>query len=141
MTYFALIDFNLRQTSDFCQGFVYAHREIRVFSTDGAPVTAHVPTVRSQTKYPSFYPKLKFSHLDQFLSMAFSQLTYCESLCEIETCLRAHQAKLYHLGIRGNIACSTLADANESRDCLIYEAYTMSLIQTALRLKQHLHIK
>ncbi len=65
---------------------------------------------------PSRYPTLKFSHLDQFLCLAFAQLTYRESLRDIETCLRAHQAKLYHLGIRGNIARSTLADANESRD-------------------------
>ena len=65
-------------------------------------------------KYPSRYPTLKFSHLDQFLSMVFAQLTYRESLRDIETCLRAHQTKLYHLGIRGNIARSTLADANES---------------------------
>ncbi|NOS95555.1 MAG: IS4 family transposase [Methylotenera sp.] len=85
-------------------------------------------------KYPSRYPTLKFSHLDQFLSMAFAQLTYRESLRDIETCLRAHQAKLYHLGIRGNIARSTLADANESRDCRIYEAFAMTLIQAARKL-------
>ena len=63
--------------------------------------------------------------------MAFAQLTYRESLRDIETCLRAHQAKLYHLGIRGNIAKSTLADANEKRDCRIYMDFAMSLIQTA----------
>jgi hypothetical protein len=63
--------------------------------------------------------------------MAFAQLTYRESLRDIETCLRAHQAKLYHLGIRGNIAKSTLADANELRDCRIYADFAMSLIQTA----------
>lgn len=85
-------------------------------------------------KYPSRYPTLKFSHLDQFLSMAFAQLTYRESLRDIETCLRAHQAKLYHLGIRGNIARSTLADANESRDCRIYADFAMTLIQTARKL-------
>jgi hypothetical protein len=56
--------------------------------------------------YPSQYPTLKFSHLDQFLCMAFAQLTYRESLRDIKTCLRAHQAKLYHLDIRGNIAKS-----------------------------------
>lgn len=85
-------------------------------------------------KYPSRYPTLKFSHLDQFLSMAFAQLTYRESLRDIETCLRAHQTKLYHLGIRGNIARSTLADANETRDCRIYADFAMSLIQTARKL-------
>ena len=84
--------------------------------------------------YPSRYPTLKFSHLDQFLSMAFAQLTYRESLRDIETCLRAHQTKLYHLGIRGNIARSTLADANESRDWRIYADFAMSLIQIARKL-------
>ena len=82
-------------------------------------------------RYPSRYPTLKFSHLDQFLCLALAQLTYRESLRDIETCLRAHQAKLYHLGIRGNIAKSTLADANESRDWRIYQDFAMSLIQTA----------
>ena len=81
--------------------------------------------------YPSRYPTLKFSHLDQFLCMAFAQLTYRESLRDIETCLRAHQTKLYHLGIRGNVAKSTLADANEQRDCRIFADFAMSLIQTA----------
>ena len=81
--------------------------------------------------YPSRYPTLKFSHLDQFFCLAFAQLTYRESLRDIETCLRAHQTKLYHLGIRGNIAKSTLADANEQRDCRIYADFAMSLIQTA----------
>jgi len=85
-------------------------------------------------KYPSRYPTLKFSHLDQFLCMAFAQLTYRESLRDIETCLRAHQAKLYHLGIRGNIAKSTLADANEKRDCRIYADFAISLIQIARKL-------
>jgi hypothetical protein len=66
--------------------------------------------------------------------MAFAQLTYRESLRDIETCLRAHQAKLYHLGIRGSIACSTMSDANESRDCRIFADFAMSLIQTARKL-------
>ena len=86
---------------------------------------------RCVQRYPSKYPTKIFSHLDQFLCMAFAQLTYRESLRDIETCLRAHQAKLYHLGIRGNIAKSTLADANEQRDCRIYADFAMSLIQTA----------
>jgi hypothetical protein len=85
-------------------------------------------------RYPSKYPTKTFSHLDQFLCMAFAQPTYRESLRDIETCLRAHQAKLYHLGIRGNIARSTLADANESRDWHIYADFAMSLIQTARKL-------
>lgn len=86
---------------------------------------------RCVQRYPSKYPTKTFSHLDQFLCLAFAQLTYRESLRDIETCLRAHQAKLYHLGIRGNIAKSTLADANEQRDCRIYADFAMSLIQTA----------
>ncbi len=89
---------------------------------------------RCVQRYPSKYPTKTFSHLDQFLCMAFAQLTYRESLRDIETCLRAHQAKLYHLGIRGNIARSTLADANEQRDCRIYADFAMSLIQTARKL-------
>ncbi len=85
-------------------------------------------------RYPSKYPTKTFSHLDQFLCMTFAQLTYRESLRDIETCLRAHQAKLYHLGIRGNIAKSTLADANEQRDWHIYEDFAISLIQIARKL-------
>ena len=86
---------------------------------------------RCMQRYPSNYPTKTFSHLDQFLCMAFAQLTYRESLRDIETCLRAHQAKLYHLGIRGRVAKSTLADANESRDWRSYADFAMSLIQTA----------
>jgi len=82
-------------------------------------------------RYPSKYPTKTFSHLDQFLCMAFAQLTYRESLRDIETCLRAHQAKLYHLGIHGQVAKSTLADANETRNWHIYADFAMSLIQTA----------
>ena len=89
---------------------------------------------RCVQRYPSKYPTKTFSHLDQFLCMAFAQLTYRESLRDIETCLRAHQAKLYHLGIRGNIAKSTLADANEQRDWRIYEDFALSLIQIARKL-------
>ncbi|ALQ50262.1 IS4 family transposase [Nitrosomonas ureae] len=89
---------------------------------------------RCVQRYPSKYPTKTLSHLDQFLCMAFAQLTYRESLRNIETCLRAHQAKLYHLGIRGNIAKSTLADANEQRDCRIYMDFAMSLIQIARKL-------
>jgi len=99
-----------------------------------AQVMEHLPLHtfrRCVQRYPSKYPTKTFSHLDQFLCMAFAQLTYRESLRDIETCLRAHQAKLYHLGIRGNIAKSTLADANEQRDCRIYADFAMSLIQTA----------
>ena len=85
-------------------------------------------------KYTPAKTKYKFSHLDQFLCMAFAQLTFRESLRDIETCLRAHKAKLYHLGIRGGISRSTLADANESRDCRIYEDFALHLITEARKL-------
>ena len=76
----------------------------------------------------------RFSCLDQFLCMAFAQLTGRESLRDIETCLRAHHAKLYHLGFRGRIARSTLADANERRDWRIYADFAQVLITAARRL-------
>ena len=89
---------------------------------------------RCVQRYPSKYPTKTFSHLDQFLCLAFAQLTFRESLRDIETCLHAHQAKLYHLGIRGHVAKSTLADANEQRDWRLYAYFAMSLIQTARKL-------
>ncbi len=61
-----------------------------------------------------------FSCLDQYLCMAFAQLTYRESLRDIEACLRAQNSKLYPMGIRGNVSRSTLADANELRDWRIH---------------------
>lgn len=76
----------------------------------------------------------RFSCMDQFLCMAFAQLTGRESLRDIEMCLRAHQAKLYHMGVRGHIARSTLADANERRDWRIYADFAQGLIATARRL-------
>lgn len=81
-------------------------------------------------RYDKSGERLTFSYLDQFLCMAFAQLTYRESLRDIEACLRAHKAKLYHLGIRGGIARSTLADANENRDWRIFRDFAMHLIET-----------
>jgi|SRR5688572_12066915 len=72
-----------------------------------------------------------FSCSSQFLCMAFAQLTYRESLRDIEACLRAHQAKLYHLGIRARVSRSTLAEANESRDWRIYGEFAQALIGIA----------
>jgi hypothetical protein len=89
---------------------------------------------RCVAKYPGKYPTLSFSHLDQYLCMVFAQLTFRESLRDIETCLRAHSTKLYHLGIRGGIARSTLADANEKRDWRIYRDFALALIQIAREL-------
>jgi len=75
-----------------------------------------------------------FSCLDQFLCMAFAQLTYRESLRDIEACLRAMQTKLYHMGIRSRISRSTLADANENRDWRIYGDFAQVLIHVAREL-------
>ncbi len=75
-----------------------------------------------------------FSCWDQFLSMAFAQLTYRESLRDIEVCLRAHHGKLYHSGLSGPAKRSTLADANETRDWRIYADFAQSLIKTARQL-------
>ena len=72
-----------------------------------------------------------FSCWDQFLSMAFAQLTYRESLRDIEACLRSMESKLYHMGFRGKISRSTLADANESRDWRIYADFAQVLISIA----------
>src|SRR3989337_4269148 len=85
-------------------------------------------------RYRGEYHIRTFSCFDQFLCMAFAQLTYRESLRDIEICLRAHSAKLYHLGIRGTVAKSTLADANESRDWRIYAEFAQHLIRIARRL-------
>lgn len=76
----------------------------------------------------------KFSCYDQYLCMAFAQLTYRESLRDIEICLRAMGKKLYHAGFRGNIARSTLADANEKRDWRIFSDFAHVLIDIARKL-------
>jgi len=76
----------------------------------------------------------KFSCWDQFLCMAFAQLTYRESLRDIETCLRSLGSKLYHSGIRAKVARSTLADANEHRSWQIYRDVAVALINRARRL-------
>jgi len=89
---------------------------------------------RCVARYPSSYPTKTFSHLDQYLSMAFAQLTFRESLRDIEVCLRAQEAKLYHLGIRGRVSRSTLADANENRDWRIYRDLANALIAEARKL-------
>src|SRR3989338_9496719 len=82
-------------------------------------------------RYKGHHKVQKFSCLDQFLSMAFAQLTYRESLRDIEACLRAQKSKLYHMGIRGDISRSTLAYANETRDWKIYADFAQILIHIA----------
>jgi len=72
-----------------------------------------------------------FSCRDQFLAMAFAQLTYRESLRDIETCLRSVEPKLYHMGFRGRISRSTIADANRGRDWRIYGDFAQTLIRRA----------
>lgn len=92
---------------------------------------------RLVTKYRGDFNVRRFSCLDQFLCMAFAQLTYRESLRDIEACLRAQPAQLYHLGIRGKVSCSALADANESRDWRIYAEFAQALIRIARPLYVH----
>src|ERR1035437_183007 len=72
-----------------------------------------------------------FSCWDQYLAMAFAQLTYRESLRDIEACLRAMDAKLYHMGFRGKVTRSTLADANESHDWRIFADFAQIMISMA----------
>jgi hypothetical protein len=78
-----------------------------------------------------------FSCQDQFRCMAFGQLTYRDSLRDTVTCLNAQHAKLYHMGIRGAVRRSTLADANERRDWQLYAAFAQILIAQARRLYAH----
>ena len=85
-------------------------------------------------RYRGDYRIRRFSCHDQFLSMAFAQLTYRESLREIETCLRSMGRKLYHAGFRGTIARNTLAKANEGRDWRIYADLAAVLIRQARHL-------
>lgn len=82
-------------------------------------------------RYNGNYHVKSFSCCNQFLSMAFAQLTYRESLRDIEACLRSMQKKLYHAGIRGKVSRSTLAEANEKRDWRIYSDFCHVLIDRA----------
>lgn len=89
---------------------------------------------RLVAKYRGDFNVRTFSCLDQFLCMAFAQLTYRESLRDIEACLSAQPAKLYHLGVRGKVSRSNLADANETRDWRIHCEFAQALIRIARRL-------
>ena len=88
-------------------------------------------------RYQGNYNVKGFYCRDQFLCMAFAQLTYRESLRDIESCLRAVPNKLYHMGMRGNVSRSTLAEANEKRDWRIYCDFAQVLIHTARGLYIH----
>lgn len=87
-------------------------------------------------RYHGDYKVRTLSCLDQFLSMSFAQMTYRESLRDIEACLKTMQGKLYHMGIRGNVARNNLARANENRDWRIYADFTQILIHQARKLYQ-----
>jgi hypothetical protein len=89
---------------------------------------------KCRQRYRGDYKVRSFSCFDQFLCMAFAQLTFRDSLRDIETCLRALRTKLYHVGFRGTISRSTLADANENRDWRIYADFAQILIAQARRL-------
>ena len=82
-------------------------------------------------RYSGNYHTSSFSCMDQYLCMAFAQLTYRESLRDIEACLRSRKEKLYHLGIRGRVSRSTLAEANEKRDWRMYADFCQILISQA----------
>jgi len=102
-----------------------------------AQITQHLPLTtfrRCVARYGGHHKVKTFSCLNQYLCMAFAQLTYRESLRDIEACLRAQQTKLYHMGIKSRVSRSTLADANESRDWRIYADFAQSLIAIARRL-------
>src|SRR5450432_1784089 len=94
----------------------------------------HLPRYEFQkcvARYRGDYQQKGFSCWDQFLAMGFAQFTYRESLRDIEACLRSVSGKLYHMGFRGKVARSTLADANESRDWRIFEDFAQVLIAIA----------
>ncbi len=82
-------------------------------------------------RYNGHYKIKSFSCWDQFLCLAFAQLTYRESLRDIESCLRVQQSKLYHMGFRGQVSRNTLANANQVRDWRIYADFAQVLIRIA----------
>src|SRR5450755_1727684 len=99
-----------------------------------AQVMDHIPVQEFQKcviRYGGDHNHRGFSCWDQFLCLAFAQLTYRESLRDIEACLRSVGDKLYHMGFRGKVSRSTLADANESHDWRIYADFAQVLIHTA----------
>jgi hypothetical protein len=99
-----------------------------------AQITEHLPLPifrQCVERYRGHHKVKSFTCFDQFLCMMFAQLTYRESLRDIEACLRAHQSKLYHMGIRGGVSRNTLANANQVRDWRIYADFAQHLIQIA----------
>jgi Domain of unknown function (DUF4372)/Transposase DDE domain len=99
-----------------------------------AQLIDHIPPyefTKCVERYGGNYKFRGFSCLDQFLCLAFAQLTYRESLRDIEACLRSVDSKLYHMGIRGKVSRSTLADANETHDWRIFCDFAQVLINIA----------
>src|SRR6516165_1705090 len=99
-----------------------------------AQIMEHLPLTtlrRCVARYDGEHKVKSFSCLDQFLCMAFAQLTWRESLRDIEACLRAQRSKLYHFGIRSTVARNTLANANAVRDWRIYADFAQRLIAMA----------
>lgn len=99
-----------------------------------AQVMSHLPLTtfrRCVARYDGEYKVKHFTCLDQFLCMAFAQLTYRESLRDIEACLRSQSSKLYHMGFRSTVSRNTLANANSVRDWRIYADFAQSLIGIA----------
>src|SRR5947208_3503422 len=115
---------------NFCGGGGLMNSGKSIFAQlmDFLPAKAFRRCVR---RYQGDYKLKSFSCWDQFLCMAFAQLTYRESLRDIEACLRANQTKLYHLGIRGRVSRNTLANANSARDWRIYADFAHLLINQA----------
>lgn len=88
-------------------------------------------------RYRGDYRAKRFSTLDQFLCLAYAQMAGRESLRDIETCLNSHREKLYHIGFRGSVSRSTLADANERRDWRIFQDFGLILVRMAQQLYQN----
>src|SRR5213079_1632464 len=98
---------------------------------------SHIEFQKCVTRYDGDRHHRSLSCWDQYLAMAFAQLTYRESLRDIEACLRSMSGKLYHVGFRGQVARSTLADANETHDWRIYADFAQTLIGIARPLYAH----
>ena len=102
-----------------------------------AQLMGHLPPMvfeRCVARYGGNHKVKSFTCMDQYLCMAFAQLTFRESLRDIEACLRSQAERLYHLGIRGQVSRNTLANANATRDWRIYAEFAQRLIGIARRL-------
>jgi hypothetical protein len=113
---------------------------MNVGKTVFAQILEHLPRYEFDKfvkKYEGNHRVRRFPCYDQFLCLAYAQLTYRESLRDIETCLNSHHEKLYHIGFRGRISRSTMADAGEMRDYGIYQDFAYHLISIARKLYQN----